>query len=222
MDDIDRTIHAWRKSPTLHEVKQPASAQDFARAEVALGRPLPLDLKLIYGFSNGMGLMHGNLVFDELAGGDASLVQNGDKLREWGWPIPDELLVFGGNGGDELFGLWYPNEAFPDWRTPVVIVGAIFEEERNFALAGTDLAPFLRAWSGHYLQISDDSPVEALDVLDLPQSLRPIDDSKGLVPYFEWADPLLPDLDPNPYERGLTEHELVDLLRSMDLLKPRG
>ncbi len=221
MDELDRVLEAWRLSPGIHYLPPPAIETEIALAEKQLGRQLPDDLRRLYEFSNGMEPMAGNLQFDTLVGGEMDLVGNGDRLRSWQWPIPHDLLVFGGNGSDDLLGLWHPQDASPDWMTPVVMVGAIFEE-RSFALAGTDLVPFLRAWSGYYLQISEEAPVEALDALGLPKSLRPIDDPKGLAPYFQWADPMLPDHHPDPYARGMTELELADLIRSMDLLRPRG
>lgn len=219
MDDLDRVIAAWQEAGALHEPPRPAMPDQIGAAETALGRPLPDALRRLYEFGNGMGLMGGNLNFDSLAKGASSVVDNGRQLREWGWPIPRDLLMFGDNGAGDLFGVWYPPESRANWRTPVVMVGQIFEPA-SFALAGTDLAPFLRAWSGYYLQLHG-APAPALDLLGLPTHLRGIDDSYGLTPYFRWADPDLPDPDPDPYERGMDENQLDDLIGWMNLLKPR-
>jgi hypothetical protein len=205
--ELDRLFAAWRLSTHLHDLNDPADEASIDAAERAFGGPLPTGLKALYRFSDGMGLVGGNLAVEPLEG----LVGMSGRLRSWKWPIPNELLMFGGNGSDDLFGLWYPAGANPDAPTPVIMVGSIFEP-RCLALAGTDLPAFLRAWSGYFMVLLDASPA-ALDVLGLPPSLRVIDEHTGIAPYFQWADPTLPDPEPDPYARGLDRDGVVALLR---------
>jgi hypothetical protein len=35
-----------------------------------------------------------------------TLATASDLLRSWDWPVPDEMLIFGGNGQGDSFGLW--------------------------------------------------------------------------------------------------------------------
>lgn len=202
--DLDRVLAAWRLSPASHQLEEPADDETIATAERALGRLLPEGLKALYRFSNGMAPLGGNLMVESLTGSeDRGLVGFGDRLRGWGWPIPDQVLMFGSNGGSDLFGLWYPPGAPADGPTPVVMIGSVFEPA-SLALAGTDLPRFLLAWSAYYLVHDlDEAPAEALDALELPESLREIDEDGGLAPCFRWADPDLPDPDPDPYGRGM-------------------
>jgi hypothetical protein len=205
--ELERVVAAWRLSAASDELAKPASEETIAEAERALGRPVPDGLKTLYRFSNGMGPLGGNLTVVPLLdteradGEEIGLVNLGDRLRSWDWPIPDEVLVFGGNGGDDQFGIWYPSGAPADGPTPVVMVGSIFEPG-CLALAGTDLPKFLLAWSGYYLALLD-APTEALDALGLPDSLRRIDADGSLAPYFRWADPALPDPEPDPYSQRM-------------------
>lgn len=208
---IERVLQAWRLSPDLHQFNEPADEATLGAAESALGRPLPAGLRALYQFSDGMAPLNGNLIVEPLAASeDSGLVGFSDRLRASEWPIPDEVLMFGGNGGDDLFGLWYPTGASDHAPTPVLRVGSIFEPA-SLALAGTDLDRFLLAWSGYYL-VQDEAPVEALDALGLPAALREVDDEAGLAPYFRWADPALSDPDPDPYERGLDARGIAKLI----------
>jgi hypothetical protein len=212
--ELDRVLAAWRLSPASHQFEEPADEPTIAAAERALGRLLPDGLRALYQFSDGMAALGGNLTVEPLTGSeDAGLVGLSDRLREWGWPIPDEVLVFGGNGGSDQFGAWYPVDASSGGPTPVVMIGSVFEPA-CLALAGTDLPRFLLAWSAYYL-IVDDAPAEALDALGLPASLRAIDEEAGLAPYFKWADPGQIDHEPDPYERGLDAAGFAELIKEL-------
>lgn len=199
---LDIVLAAWRLSPASHQFRDPATDEAIAEAERSLGRAIPDSLKSLYRFANGMSALGGNLgvesLLDSKGGG---LVYLGDRLRSWHWPIPEEVLMFGGNGADEQFGLWYPPGAPADGPMPVVMIGSVFEAA-CLALAGTDLPRFLLAWSGYYL-VLDEAPTEALDALGLPEALRRLDEDASLAAYVGWADPALPDHDPDPYSRGV-------------------
>lgn len=211
---LDRVLTAWRLSPASHQLQAPPAADEaIAEAERAVGRPLPHALKALYGFGNGISALGGNLevvpLFDGETGG---LVDFGTTLRSSQWPIPDQVLAFGSNGADEQFGLWYPPASTADGPMPVVMIGAVFEPP-CLALVGTDLPQFLRAWSGYYLVLLE-APSEALDALGLPDALRRIPEG-GMAPYFRWADPALPDPDPDPYSRGMDAQEIASVIESI-------
>ena len=209
--ELATIVAAWRLAPDPWPLAPAASEAEIAAAERALGRPLPYDLRALYALCNGPNPLGGNLAVHPLSAVEGEgLVGMSDRLREWGWPIPDELLVFGGNGGEEQFGLWYPAGADPAASAPVVMVGAVFEPA-CMALAGTSLTRFLRAWSGYYL-VLEDAPAAALDMLGLPAHLRTMDDEAGIAPYFSWADPDLPEPDPDPYAPGLDPDQIALLI----------
>jgi hypothetical protein len=87
--------------------------------------------------------LRGNLMVDPLSDTEGGgLFGLGDRLRSWDWPVPDEVLMFGGNGADDQFGLWYPAGTPASEPTPVVMIGAVFEPA-SLALAGTEFARFL-------------------------------------------------------------------------------
>lgn len=212
---LDRVLTAWRLTPASFELRAPPAGDGaIAGAERALGRPLPRALKALYGFGNGISALGGNLgivpLFDEDADG---LVDFGTSLRSWSWPIPDQVLAFGGNGADEQFGVWYPPESPPDGPIPVVMIGAVFEPA-CLALAGTDFERFLQAWSGYYLVLLE-APSEALDALGLPDALRRIPAEGGMAPYFRWADPSLPDPNPDPYSRGMDAEGIASVIKRL-------
>ena len=215
-ETLDRVLTAWRLSPETFELQAPPAAEEaIAEAERALGRPLPRALKAIYGFGNGISALGGNLGIVPLVDGEAGgLVDFTTSLRSSLWPIPDQVLVFGSNGADEQFGLWYPPRSPTDGPTPVVMIGAVFEPA-CLALAGTDLPQFLLAWSGYYLVLLE-APSEALDAIGLPESLR-VDPARmaAIAAYFRWADPSLPDPDPDPYSRGMDAHGIASVIKSL-------
>lgn len=218
-DGIHRVFAAWRLSAGSDELGEPASEETIVEAERALGRPVPDDLKTLYRCSNGMAPLGGNLTVVPLLDAErpnaevVGLVNLSDRLRSWDWPIPDHVLVFGGNGAGDQFGLWYPLGAPADGLTPVVQIGSIFEPA-CLALTGTDLPHFLLAWSGYYVVITE-APPEALDALELPHTLRHISEDGSLAPYFRWADPSLPDHDPDPYARGMDAATLAQVINNL-------
>jgi hypothetical protein len=192
---LQQIIDAWRLAPALNHFGPTLEPGAIDTAERQLGRPLPTDLITLYGLGDGFSVVGGNLFLDPLTG-EMGLPGHSDQLREWGWENPPDVLMFGTNGGGELFGLWYPDGADPAGPTPVVEIGSVFEPD-CMALVGTDLAPFLRAWTAYYFLICE-APAVALDAIDLPTHLR-VAEPESLEPYFRWADPDLPNHDPDPY-----------------------
>jgi hypothetical protein len=194
---------AWSASASLHQWERPASDQEIAAAEAALNRKLPPELRALYEAGNGLCLIRGSLNLYSLAG----LIHEPAAEREAGVPLPDELLLFGYNGGEELFGLWLPARADSQAAVPVIEVGEEFEP-RCMAVAGTDLVRFLTARSAYYLMCWE-ADTRALDLLGIPMSLRSdMPDEDLLADLIRWADPELADPEPNPYERGVDADEL--------------
>ena len=193
-----------------------ASESQIAQAESVIGRRLPVELRVLYKFAHGFGVVGNNLCINRLTPGteSMSLTENFRKLPKWGWPIPDELLVFGGNGGDELFGIWVPRGSRDDDPHPVISVGAIFEPG-SFAVAGTELCRFLLGWTAMYARSyvwDGEADAAALRELGMPLDLsrkRKGDalSQKGIREIFRWADPSLAE-PPNPYGQRLTAERL--------------
>jgi hypothetical protein len=152
-----------------------------------------------------MELFDGNLNFvPAVKGSQLRLIDYSEWLRDAEWPIPPEVLMFGGDGSDELFGLWYPRESSPGDPTPVVEIGSIFEPD-CMAVAATSLSAFLRAWSGYFLAMCE-APEPALEALGLPKSLwgQPSKlHSEAIAPYLAWADPELQRKNPDSYRDRL-------------------
>lgn len=199
--DMKTLIEAWRLAPALHELRQPASPEAIAAVEQALVYPLPAELRALYLFSDGGGLVGGNFSYAPLSSPDGlSLATSSAQLREWKWPIPDEVLVFGGNGCGHHFGLWMPPSAAPQLPQPIVEIGEILEPG-CMALAGSSLSAFLLTHTSYHLLL--EGSVAALDRLGVPAALRSDDpDDETFLALRNWADPALVAHDPSPYECG--------------------
>jgi hypothetical protein len=50
-----------------------------------------------------------------------------EKLREWEWLIANEILMIGGNGSDDLYGIWLPDCVNPIYNHRIIGIGEIFE-----------------------------------------------------------------------------------------------
>jgi hypothetical protein len=148
--------------------------------------------------------------------GATALEYFSDDLRKWKWPIPPELVAFGGNGSDEHFGVWLPANPKPGYSNPVIMIGEIFED-RSFAVVGTNVCKFLTVETAILTmlclpEIGERASKKALDALGVPANLRAMDpDTEEAELYkelYEWADPAIPDHNPDPYDRGLTAEQL--------------
>ena len=215
MPDFAPITNAWGLTKVLHEWNRGATDAELSKAEQAVGRSLPRELKAVYRLSDGISLLEGNLNFVSLQPkrGYPGLVNLSGKLRQWKWPIPHELVMFGDDGADEQFGIWLPACSAADEPHPIIEVGEIFEP-RSFAVIGTNLVPFLRVWTAYYAVIclgdTDPQAVQrALEAIGVPRTLRDMEpDDPLLESLFSWADPSLPDHLPDPYQRGLTAEQL--------------
>lgn len=208
---IGQVLDAWALLADMHEPEPAASEADLDRAERGLGRQLPADVRAVYRTANGGAFLEGNLMLYPLLPSGATktlvLTTAAGLLRSWGWCVPDELVVFGGDGSDDLFGLWLPADG--PARCLVVQIAEGFDDEASLAVVGTDLAGFLRAWTAFYVLAAGDfdGSAAALDVLGVPLALRAAGESASedeLHALLAWASPGLPDSRPDAYARGLT------------------
>ena len=191
-------LEAWKLSRDLHGFRPSASPETVAAAETAFGRRFPAGLRSLYLVSNGFRLFDGNLEIHPLVGIDGRLgllMPNGrsltQQLREWEWSMPDELVVFAGDGRDSVFGLWLPDARREERPTPVI-------EAKLDALGvvGTDLLPFLRYQTAFLLlAFKAKAAPQALAALGAPASFAKREaDDRTLAALQKWADPNLPGL----------------------------
>jgi hypothetical protein len=205
-DTLDDVLDAWRLSSALHVVGHPLEEDGLLAAEARLGRELPTDLRRIYEFSDGFDGFDGSIHIERaLVAADFA-----EDLRDSDWDIAPELLVFGGNGSDEHWALWYPDGASPDDPTPVIEIGEIFDGG-GLALLGSSLPRFLQMISGFHLAGRQNSA--ASDAIGLPQSLRR--DHDRFAPFVAWADPALPFPEPDPYVQRLTRADIQRLVEAL-------
>jgi hypothetical protein len=201
-DHIEAVLAALRASPDLHELRAPADEMSLLVVEARLGRELPASLKRLYGVMDGCHLFGGNLTIVPAMGpGEMRLLDYSEWLRDAEWPIPDEVVMFGDTGGDEVLGLWFPPDADPKGSTPVVEIGEIFEPD-CMSVSGSDFPAFLRGWCAYYLALYE-APAEALRSIGLPVELWPKERTRSIAPYLAWADPALPRPNPDPYKDRL-------------------
>jgi hypothetical protein len=206
-DHIDAVLAALRLSADLHKLRPPAEEMSLLVVEARLDRELPAAVKRLYEFSDGMDLFNGNLnfvpAFERLP---FRLLDYSEELRDQDCPIAQELIMFGGDGEDELYGLWYPPEASPQDPTPVIEVGELSEPD-SMAVVGTDLPAFMRGWCGYRLA-QYEAPEAALEAIGLPRPLWrwPLEaksHAETIAPYLAWADPTLPRKNPDSYRDRL-------------------
>ncbi|WP_152191713.1 SMI1/KNR4 family protein [Georgenia satyanarayanai] len=210
--DIARVLRAWRAAGAHVDLGAPVDERLLARAESELGFPLPQDVRDLYAACDGMALASGDLVLHPLVAPDGEGVTTASRqLRAEGWPVPEELLVLGGTGGDEVLGVW----VVPDARRTLVVVMGSPSEEPDLAVLGTSLAGFLAAWSAYFLPLGDpgDDPAigECLTELGAPAGPAVLDDEEHVLRLLAWASPDIPDPRPDPYERPLSPAELTRL-----------
>lgn len=211
-EGIDSVVRCWELSGTS-VLNAGATPEDLQRAAHALGRVLPDELVALYSRCNGGEVLEGNIQLYPIDGDELSLVQGSDFLRGYDWPIPQELIVFAGDGQGGSFGLWCPQDQVG--RSFVVEVGEIFEGG-SLAVVGTSLSGFLRGRSAYFALLLE-APDDATRALGVPEQFAckrgdEVDehDYDALV---RWANPGLPQSAVDPYEARLTADDVRDLAK---------
>ena len=196
-------VNSWRLS-SICDLGLGATDFELKDAETKLCRKFPPALIDLYRVCNGAYVLGGNIMIDPLDGKKLSLVQSSDFLRKAEWPIPDEAIVFGTDGSDDLFAVWLPTDRV---ERPIVIqIGSNFQPG-SFSIVGTSLPRFLRSRTVYYLLL-EECEDSALDELEVPKRFREraLDklDDELYNAIYRWSDPELPDLPLSPYDAHLT------------------
>jgi SMI1-KNR4 cell-wall len=218
-EKMQRVLKAWELAAELnYDYPVPAASPEMlAEAEQALGYRLPESTQVLYSVHDGGWYLGGNIVIERLfPDGENSigLTAGTEQLREWGWTLPSELLVFGGDGSDGTYGLWMEKSAD---REPIVV--ETVDAGGSFAVVGDDLANFLVGRSAYYLLLYADyfNPTNALDTLEVPNELRGTDlDDEHYHAVWRWANPNLPDADPNSYDRWWTPAQIREFVATRE------
>jgi len=207
MPSIETIVRSWEMSGAS-DMEAGATREELAEVARALGREWPDEFVDLYMMCNGGGILGGNLELYPLDGSDISLARASRFLLDNGWPIPNELVVFAGDGTGNQFGLWLPAEE--QSMTMVVEVGEIFEEG-SFAVTGTSISGFLHGRSAYYLHLLE-CPESALDLLGAPPWFkeRPAEEltDEDYESILRWANPGLPEHSVSSYEARLTAAHL--------------
>jgi hypothetical protein len=204
----NRVLAAWAATAWLHEPGPPASLGDLEAAEQAVGRRLPETLRELYQRHDGGSWLGGDLaLMPLLAEDDLSIARASTAHREWDWPVPDDVVIFGSDGGGDPLGLWLPAAA--PAQPLVVKIGAIFEPG-CMGIIGEDLNAFLRAWTAYYLLVHDrEAAAAGLNALELPEHLRSGDpEDESFAQIVRWASPTITDSMSDPYEARLTAEDV--------------
>ena len=180
--------------------------------ESEIGYRLPPELRQLYLFSNGARLLRGNLNFYPLRRSEErkfGLSDTSARLREWMFPVPEEVLVFADNGSESNFGIWLPEVRNETFRNPIIEIAE--PAERCMTVVGTSFMPFLLGCTAYYLMLSEADSI-ALDAIGIPSSLRGRRrDDELFADLCRWADPTLPDYHPDAYQKGYTAEDFRKL-----------
>jgi hypothetical protein len=201
-----RVVAAWTTTAWLHEPGAPGSLSDVESVEQAIGRRLPDAIRELYQRWDGGSWLSDDLALMPLRhGDDLSVARASTAYRAWGWPVPDEVVIFGSDGGGDPFGVWLPTA---DGRPVVVRIGAIFEPG-CMGIVGEDVNAFLRAWTACYLLHHRQAATAGLDALELPERLRSDDlDDQTFAQIIEWASPTIAGSMSDPYDARSTAEDV--------------
>ncbi|MYE88630.1 SMI1/KNR4 family protein [Candidatus Poribacteria bacterium] len=215
-------LDAWITSGAFHDVNPPAPEAEIKTAEEKIGTPLPQLLCEVYQLFNG-GWWWDLEFFTALEPKRYfySLTDGNEQFIEDGWHIPKEIRLFAGMGGEEFFGIWLAETGNPIYNHPIIEVGEL-HDEGCMGVAGTNLLSFLHRWSAYHLVYDERDKLEeggeelrriqsALDMLQVPQSLRGEHFDDEMSPFRKWADPQLP----NPYGDSYSQQYTIGDLKRL-------
>ena len=236
---IQTLFDAWKVSGAFAVIEAPATETEIQAAEAKIGVQLPRPLREVYSLFNGRWAWQ--LDFYPLncphEHSPVVLSNANEEYIEYGWRhIPKEIRLFAGDGGGGMFGIWLPETGNPIFSHPIIEVGEMPDEEGCMGVAGTNLLSFLRGWSAYRLMLEEsiesgrvelgedkDAPNRlkrlqtALEMLQVPQSLRGDNYDAMLGPFKRWADPSLPDPSGNSYTQRYTITDLKKLFGASEL-----
>ena len=208
---IDSILRAWEVSDNTF-LNAGATDEAVAGLEKTLRGLLPADMRACYLCTDGADVLGGNIALYPIQGAKFSVRELSQFYRDSEWPVPEDLVIFAGDGCGDPFGIWAPRGG--GIRPMIVQVGAIFEPG-CMAVVRTSFSRFLLGRSVFYL-LSDGAPASVLDLLRVPRSMRTSNlDNLIYDEVVRWADPELPALSIDPYTARLTEDDVRQLASSV-------
>lgn len=222
-DKLDRVFAAWELAELLDD-HEPASEDDILVAETALGHRLPAQLRRLYGVTSGdaldIELVIRPLLPDPGVEDSLALTTSSDLMRQWMWQVPQPMLVFGDNNGEESYGLWLDPE--DPARQPLVVEIGESGEPACLAVIAQDLASFLLERTFYEFSYDEDQggAAWALEPLGAPDDLSDFDPEtatdEDLARLATWANPALPaDLNRHSFQARLTGEQVQALSASI-------
>ena len=211
--DFNTLAKSWELTSELSNVPKGANRSEFIDIEASLNLSLPASLKSFYTITNGPSLLQSNLNIVPLNSDDYSnLKQFTNQLKEWDFLIPNEVLAFADNGGDSTYAIWIEQNDLSD--SPIIEIGTCFDSP-CLSIVGTSLFNFLLGWTAYYFLLYEVN-TEAIDLIKLPKELRfnasELDDEQ-FAAIRKWADPKLPEFNPDPYVQKLDAQAIRELLK---------
>jgi len=216
---IQTLLDAWKASGAYTSIEAPATDADIQAAEEKIGATLPAPLREVYPLFNGGWAWE--LDFYPLAptpDEDLAVINANEKYIEWEWRIPQEIRLFADDHAEQAYGIWLPACGNSSFSHPIIEVGELFGDG-CMGVVGTNLVSFLRGRCAYHLVYDERDKLEeggeelkriqsALDMLQVPQSLRGDNFDDEMPPFRKWADPQLPD----PYGTSYSqEYTITDL-----------
>ena len=221
-------------------MRPPATEEEICAAEAKIGQKLPSPLRELYAFGNGgwtTDLNYLPLERDPERLPWEGLTDGTEEQIALGYRITDEVRLFAGDGGGDLFGLWMPRTERAFFENPVIhLAHELLDEDGCLGIVGTNLTSFLlRRSVSDIEEVHDRGPEqlkreeEARKILQVPWQLCPDGvlerykeyrlDGTGLWRYEfysdevrKWADPHLPSEFEGAYENRFSMADLRRIL----------
>jgi hypothetical protein len=145
---IDLILKAWEVSDNTF-LSPGASDDAIAVLERVLHGSLPGDMRACYQRTDGADVLGGNIALYPIEGAKFSVCELSQFYRDCKWPVPEDLVIFAGDGCGDPFGIWAPSGGGS--KPLIVQVGAIFFDRRCMAVVGTSFSRFLLGRTAYYL-----------------------------------------------------------------------